>query len=331
MHGAHWLVPFRFDAPDQLTTASAASTRLRAGACLSAVRKVGSGWQLTVGDAIADSAQVCVVGKIGVSRVQDLGQRWLDDLVRLRDRGGIAVLDYTDNLLAYESTMTAHYRAMLPLVDAAVVSSSSMVSSLRQYFHGRIEVIADAVEVDVMLPRARRSETVTLLWFGQPLNLPYLLEALPFLSSSQMLKLLVMTDQNGQQWLTSQQPKKPGNVSVEIGPWNPSAMRHAATLCDVCIIPSNPADPKKRHVSTNRLVTALALGLPVGADPMPSYLDHREYFADLRGPDFKNMLSDPTTWHERVVRAQRDVVPRYAMPVLGQQWLSLFDALVAQR
>ena len=54
-----------------------------------------------------------------------------------------------------------------------------------------------------------------------------------------------------------------GNYQKKLGGAH-SAMINTAKFCNLCIIPSDPNDLKKAVVSSNRLITALALGLPTG-------------------------------------------------------------------
>ena len=104
-------------------------------------------------------------------------------------------------------------------------------------------------------------------------------------------------------------------------------MIDAARVCDLCVIPSDPADPKKRGVSSNRLLTALSLGLPVGADGVASYQEFRDFFVDLRSSAFTDLLRDPASGHQAVLEAQRRILPRFSMSSIGNQWAQFLLSL----
>lgn len=78
--------------------------------------------------------------------------------------------------------------------------------------------------------------------------------------------------------------------------WSIDTMREAAQQSDVCLIPSDTQDPRKMAVSANRLITALALGLPTAADRLESYAEFGEYFTDIRSADLPRCWrSQPAT------------------------------------
>jgi hypothetical protein len=104
-------------------------------------------------------------------------------------------------------------------------------------------------------------------------------------------------------------------------------MVKTALQCHTCIIPVGIDNLKKAGVSSNRLLTALALGLPTCADKVDSYLHFNDSFGDLRSPEFHDMLARPMLWHERVQKAQDEVLPHYAFQALGKQWLDLLTSI----
>ena len=103
----------------------------------------------------------------------------------------------------------------------------------------------------------------------------------------------------------------------------------AAKHCDLCIIPSDPNDPRKAGVSSNRLLTALALGLPTAADMMDSYKPYAQFFTDIRGPEFSQLLQDPTQFHDRVLAAQAGPVMEHSMEKIGAKWVDLINRTMA--
>jgi hypothetical protein len=92
----------------------------------------------------------------------------------------------------------------------------------------------------------------------------------------------------------------------------------------MCIIPSDLNNSKKVGVSSNRLITALILGLPTAADNLPSYKEFASYYCDLRGNSFKEMLRDPSRFSHMVTQAQTDLSQRFSMSTIEQDWKYFF-------
>lgn len=98
-------------------------------------------------------------------------------------------------------------------------------------------------------------------------------------------------------------------------------MEQATSVSDVCIIPSNAGDPRKAGVSSNRLITSFALGLPTCAERLDSYIEYERYFADIRSDECQLTLDNPLRWRELIIEAQKNVVPGFSMENIGKQWL----------
>jgi hypothetical protein len=72
--------------------------------------------------------------------------------------------------------------------------------------------------------------------------------------------------------------------------------------------------------SSNRLITALGLGLPTAADNLPSYQEFAEYYCGLYGNNFRDILDDPTKYRSRVTKAQIELIPRFSINKIEQDW-----------
>jgi hypothetical protein len=80
------------------------------------------------------------------------------------------------------------------------------------------------------------------------------------------------------------------------------------------------ASPAKKGASSNRLLTALTLGLPTCADLIPSYLPFRDFLTDLRGQQFDNVIMNPQANHRQIELAQNHIQQHYSFQSLGQKW-----------
>lgn len=314
----HWLAPQHFENIHALYGTPLASLRLRAGALLSVLPPTDD---FTAGPQIPPQAQVCIIGKIGVADIELRQTQWLHELQTFK---GQVVLDFTDDHVSVASKMSDFYSHALEQSDLAVCASKLLRERLARVYQGPIHVIGDAIEYPTIAPKEKPSTPPQLLWFGHTTNLPALIDLLP--SIERQLTLHVLTNVTGIQQIKSMPPPAT-HLNLVPALWSPSAMIKTALQCHMCIIPVGLDNLKKAGVSANRLLSALALGLPTCADPVDSYMDFSNSFGQLRSPEFKAMLSNPTHWHERVKQAQTDILPQYTFQTLGKQWLALCKSL----
>ena len=122
-------------------------------------------------------------------------------------------------------------------------------------------------------------------------------------------------------------PSIPKNLSINIMRWSHDAMINTAKFCNLCIIPSNPNDLKKAGVSSNRLMTALALGLPTAADNLNSYNEFKDYFIDIRSEAFDLLLNYPNNYNHLVTKAQQRIIPNFTQDKIGLEWVKFFSSL----
>ena len=96
-------------------------------------------------------------------------------------------------------------------------------------------------------------------------------------------------------------------------------MLDAASLSDFVILPTDPNDPRKAGVSSNRLVTALSLGLPCFADIAESYKEYANFTIPLERvstldfPFDKEILSKITLF-------QKTESPKYSKEAITKKW-----------
>jgi len=141
------------------------------------------------------------------------------------------------------------------------------------------------------------------------------------------LTVIALTTVIGVSGLTKARSKLPSHVQVKPGLWSLDEMKRWATRCDLCLLPSDPTDPIKNGASTNRLVTALALGLPTAADIIESYREFSEYFLDIRSPEFPDMIRKPLKFSQKVAEAQEKICPRFSAHPIASAWSDLLEQL----
>lgn len=324
MRSLHWLIP---ELPSQdlgeLKHVSLASIRLRCVPSMIAAQKLG--WSVSCGEIIPSHVSVVMIGKIGSQQISTRKSLWLDQLTKLNNMSKI-FLDYTDNHLGFDSKMSDFYRAAVPLTDMCIVPTNSMASLLSSEWHGPTYCIQDPVEVPIQPVKSGFNKPIVLLWFGHPSNIQFLIDFLKNgFSFGDEVRLIILSDDVGLNYFANTKIVSNAQIQVQLALWSIQAMSEAAKFADICIIPSDLSNPRKLGASPNRLITALGLGLPVAADNLPSYKEFEGYYCDLRGDGFKEMLKNPTKFSSMVTQAQADIMPRFSMSQIEDDWRTFFQ------
>ena len=321
----HWLSHFSGTNAKNIQHVPLASLRLRAGSLLSVIEKIPN-IKLTIGEPIPNEADICIVSKPGLPKIEINTQNWLTELKRYKLAGGKIVIDYTDDSLRTKTPRSFFYEECIRLATGYVAASPYLAECLKEYCDTHVDVIEDPIELHFIPPKQDANWRRSLLWFGHSANLPYLSEFLTKFQYQDPYQITVLTNIEGLNLIHKKNghfPFRKGKFDSLYGVWNMSAMDVAAQTSDIAIIPSDPNDPKKMGVSSNRLLTALAAGLPTAADRMASYLPFKDYFADIRSDALYEMLMDPVNWRDRILEAQNIISRDYSMDSIGQKWISL--------
>lgn len=321
MKHLHWLIPE--DSPanaiDNLESSRLASTRLR---CLPSIRAaINLGWRVTYGQKIVEEPDIVVIGKIGANQIYTRQQEWLKEIHRVKGLSSI-YLDYSDHHLLESSIMHGFYVSAQKYVDGFIVPSDYMMSTLRAFTSLPVATIADAIEIEAQPVKSSiLGEITTLLWFGHFTNIKYLKDFLESsLNVNDRIRLIILSDEQGLMEFSKKTLVTRAAVDFQLAIWTPELMVKAAHVSDMCIIPSDISSPKKMGVSSNRLITALTLGLPTAADNLPSYQEFATYYCDLRTKSFREVLQNPLKFKSIVEKAQSDVVPNFTMKRIMQTW-----------
>lgn len=322
-----WLLPNTSADLEDLKKSNLASIRLRAAVCMHTLKD--NDCETTFGDAQHDStASTLIVGKLDFTSDTGRPQRWLKHISTARKRGARIVIDYTDHHLETETAADHFYRMALIGADLVICPSTRLAHLIRPFYKGQIKVIEDPIEVPIVPPRACQQQVKTALWIGHSTNLPYLLEFLcNDLVISEPIRLIAMTNAYPLSEKYARMLDQPHLADLEICvvPWSLSDMVAVASISDVCWIPTGLHSKRKSGASSNRLLTALALGLPVAADELESYLPFRKYFASLRTPEFSIFMHAPDAYFEQVSEAQALIAQHYTQDAIGRQWLAALN------
>ena len=101
-------------------------------------------------------------------------------------------------------------------------------------------------------------------------------------------------------------------------------MINASKISHGCLIPSDVNDSIKSGASSNRLITAFALGLPVSAEVLESYAPFTDYFHDIRETPLSGFIKQLALYTKKVETAQGEVVPMFSQEVIAKKWERFF-------
>lgn len=318
----HWLLAANSLSRDALETHAIASIRLRAGTLTKAVMTE----RVSFGDTVPADAGLVIIGKVGTDAARQAA--WLAQIRTAKAQGASIVLAYTDHHLGIDgSPMAAFYAAAISMADAVITPGAFMREQVESHFTGPVFVIEDAIDVPLLPVRSSLRKARRGLWFGHPSNLPYLAEFIA--AAREHLRkhmLIIVSDEVGLQEIETARWSQQTGLKIEPILWSQSAMVNAAKRADFCIIPSDRHDPRKAGASANRLITALALGLPVIAEPLPAYEPYRDYFADIHAPESRAVINGSRSAELRTQHAQTEVVPLFDASALGEKWKQLLGS-----
>lgn len=321
MQHLHWLLPGEYKSEVNIFAAELASIRMRAGLVKRHAASIGL--DMTAGDAVHPLANILMVGKIGADCALGRSENWLGQMQHANAKGVKIILDYTDHHLANPQTpMGIFYKKSLPMIDEAVVPSGKMKSFLSDFFPKNIEVIQDPLEVEVKPRRLlKENEKPVVLWFGHASNISYLIN---YLENHELcdasFNLIVLSNKNGLSLFSSRPLKTKSTIGIKMALWSIPAMQSAAGISHACIIPSDAADIKKAGASSNRLITALAMGLPTLAEGLSAYNEFENYFDQIREVKISNFFKSIVQSSDKVFEAQQIVIPEFLSENLCRKW-----------
>jgi len=319
----HILIPGTYKTHEELNVSNLASIRLRSAIVAKYLSQHGS--TVSVGEFVTEISNIILVGKIGANDIEKRTKLWLDQIQSAKNKNIKIFVDYTDHHLGFESPMRIFYESALKLADYIITSSNYLKILLNNFYSKEIFVIPDAIEVPVLSPKI--SKTNNILWFGHASNIQYLINFIEkYTKPNDVCKLIILSNDNGLNILSNHQFQNSVGFEIELKKWSVEGLIAASKISDICIIPSDPADPRKSGASSNRLITSIALGLPTAAEMLPSYEEFSKYFFNIRSNSIFNIMSDSSSseFKKLISEAQQKIVPKFLPEAIGQQWIELF-------
>jgi hypothetical protein len=284
---------------------------------------------------------------------------------RLRSEGIKVVVDLCDNHFynpggsAELARAGSELRRMLRLADHLVASTAELAAVMAREAGGNppVTVIGDAVEESIpgveqpsllrwvhrarlrrLLGRVQRGREAgaeaSLVWFGihggphHEHGMADLQRIRPVVEAiHQQHKLQLTVISNSRSKFASL--IAPWSVPTHYLEWNPLTFLDALRAHDVAVIPvtHNPFTICK---SNNRVVTALAAGLAVVADSIPSYREFAEISRlDNWDPGLLEYVKDRDLRRRHAADGRRYVLQQYSLSRMADEWERLFNSVLA--
>lgn len=308
----------------EVENSNLASIRMRAGLSL----KINSNnliVKIVNNHNIDKDTKILGVGKLTLVSDPQQAKKWLDIVNKHKKKGGKVFIDYTDHHLRESNKDTDLYKAYQELVyisDNVVTPSIYLENKISNNFNLKSYTIEDPIEVEIIEPKVTLHKIPTGLWFGHASNLNFLFEFLMFFKPALNFKIIIMSNlypfpENLIQML---QQKISSNIELLIIPWSLQDMKLAANASDFCIIPCGIGDERKEGVSSNRLITALALGLPCFADSPQSYCEFNNFFNPLKTFDIEQFINNPKELQAKTLESQELISRRFSKSKILNDW-----------
>lgn len=333
-----WVVGTRGDGfgptpqADEVAGSSLASDRLRIAIPAAALGAMGveSHFCALAPDRLPDPSAYAaiVVGKFASAGDMEAARAdlWLGYLREARRAGCRVIVDVSDNPFFKPSARAELYRRLLPACDAVTVPSDAMAREL-EGSGPRPRVVNDPYEGLAAEPRFEPGDPVRLLWFGHKVNFPYLhalLPALAELGQSRALLLQAISSRlHGFDALATEVgTRSDGRLRLTFTEWSPQAVIAGLDRCDLVLIPSDPADPRKRAASANRVTETLIAGrLPI-ASPLEGYRSFADsaLLRDDLARGVAEALSTPAEMRARITTGQRRVEATFSPAAVAAGW-----------
>jgi hypothetical protein len=306
-----------------------ASVRLRTAVSAVAAKKLN--FTVLCSDGLNDTtSNILVVGKI--TNITDVNRpsRWLNKISKLKSLNTKIVIDYTDHHIDENSDRGDFYRKSIKFADAVVCSSVFLKKELKRYFDGPIYIIEEPIEVPIIPPVEKNNDTKNILWFGHESNLPYLFNCLLNIFDDNIhARLILMTNvvPFPKEYCELLSIKKLENIDINVVPWSSEDLIKAASMCDFCILPTGYMNTKKAGASSNRLVTSLALGLPVLSDNLHSYQKFSEYFEILNTSNLIKYTNTLNYDFQNIKKSQKLIASNFSKEFIISAWQKFFNDL----
>ena len=322
MKRIHWLIPYQINNPEELKKVSLASIRVRTCVFLEPVfqKKFDIQFNSTIQN--IDNIDYLFISKFGKEDTDcSKWQKYLNDA---RDRNIQVFFDYTDHHLEIKNSYYGNFiRKNLNDKDQMIVPSKLLYEELKKINISNCHLIEDILEYEIQ--ELKYKKTDTLLWFGHHRNLIFLWNFLEDCEKCRDYKIKILTSDIGinlfEETLKNFNPYNINNI--ELINWSKDNLIRESKNVSGVLIPGD-LNSVKKYVGNNRLLTALALGLPVLATQYRSYSEFKNYFFNIDDKKelnsfFESINSENLSQFENL----KPLLNKYSAKEISKKWHAL--------
>jgi glycosyltransferase involved in cell wall biosynthesis len=279
--------------------------------------------------AIGGAAAV-VFRKLSISEVLAGAQRlhYAVELLATLAEEQTVVADMSDDYAAAPEAQTGElgdYQRQLLSACPITVPCEALAARLRPFAKHGVHVIEDPFEGPHGTPRAPRSHTLRVCWFGnaQPAQLDALERAVMRLQERAVIFEVVTNPAAAGFFaaLAERFSRIRPEFRLRFTPWSQFATSQALRECDMVLLPQDSSawGLVKSH---NRLVEALRAGRFAIASPIPSYNELAAYawVAEDPAAGVEWALDHTSEVLERVRLGQEHLVQRFSPTAVAHKW-----------
>ena len=135
--------------------------------------------------------------------------------------------------------------------------------------------------------------------------------------------LIILTNNHPEDAVRDSAKLAPKGMKITLGKWTVKTMLQAAKISHYVLIPSDVNDPRKSGVSPGRLLTSLAMGLPVVASPLDSYMPFKEFFSIIGTEEGFKTMKNPLEYDNKILKAQDIISQRYTVKAIESEWVDV--------
>lgn len=325
-----WLIPIPNCTLDAALKSNLASVRLRVA--LSAEKFIDKGYKVDFCDGEKNIIpEILFIGKFNHSTDEARFNRWIKYINLCKENGTKIITDYTDNHACSNNIIGNFYNLVTAVSEKIICSSNRLAKHIQSLGYSNYLVIEDPVEYLSINPTNKKNIIKRALWFGHASNLQYFINFLIKLQKYHTpIEIVALTNLYPlpADIIAILEKILPPNISVNILEWSHENMVEIAKISDFCIIPAGIDDDKKNGASSNRLLTALTLGLPVLADPLESYLDFKEHFSELTVENLTSIIKTPLTDRFNSIQTAQSLINvKFTKDIIAKRWLNLIATM----
>jgi len=259
-----------------------------------------------------------------------------ENIKKYKSKGSIIILDYTDNHYFVKSPHQDFYQKIYNNIeiDLVIANSVAMIDTINKIYTGPIVQIDEVLEVKPQMIQTVKENN--LFWFGHMTNFKFLIQKLNQWPNISFNKLIVMTRFTNEmipefKKIMQYYIQKKIFKFFELYQYDPDLLIKISKDFNKILIPGSIHDELKSNISSNRLITAFALGKMVAATKVKSYEQFSNYFTDIDNDKaFREFLTKDFCY-EGIEKAMNNILPNFTVQKIQEKWEMLiknFDYLL---